>query len=104
MQIGHGFIVYRVRGGAYELVFQPGDMSFAQPSLVTGPRAIEEMRVGVRPGPVEFLCVANDGLQPLSIHHADWPPHDTFFLQPDRDSAAADDARETHRGNPTIHP
>src|SRR3546814_19725706 len=47
---------------------------------------------------VEFLCAATDGLQPLSIHGADWTPHETFFRKLDRYSAAAGDDGEIHRG------
>src|SRR3546814_10041988 len=47
---------------------------------------------------VEFLCAATDGLQPLSIHHADWTPHETFFRKLDHYSAAAGDDGEIHRG------
>lgn len=97
MQVGAGVLVYRLRGGGYGLVFtRDGDPD--QPSFVTQPGARGAMRVELQRGPIEFLCLASEGLQPVSIRHPEGSPSEPFFQPLDRYASAALDDGEVHRG------
>lgn len=96
MQVGAGVLVYRLRGGEYAALFsrEPD----VQPGFVAEPGAGSAMRVQLQRGPIEFLCLASEALQPASIRLPDGAPREPFFQPLDRYAAVAIDDGEIHRG------
>lgn len=97
MQIGTDLLVYRPRGGDYGLVFELPD-SVESSDFVTEPEAIDSMRIGFLRGPIEFLCVASQAFQPVSLENEDHIPAAPFFRPLDRYASGALDDGDVHRG------
>lgn len=96
MQVGTGLLVYRLRGGSYDLVFSREAAD--QPSFVTQPGASSAMRVELQRGPMEFLCLASEALHPVSLRLPDGAPREPFFQPLDRYASVALDDGDVHRG------
>lgn len=80
MQIGDGFLVVRLQGEEYQLIFQPDKGEYAnQTTFVTSSDALETMQIQVLFGQQSFICAATDGLEPVAIRRADWSPFPPFF-------------------------
>ena len=97
MQVGSGLLVYRLRGGPYDFVFSSGPED-DRPSFVTEPGATASMRVGLQRGPIEFLCIGSEALQPLSLRLPEGSPRTPFFQSLDRYASSAIDDGDVHRG------
>lgn len=80
MQIGDGFIVVRQEQEAHQLLFSPDKGEYVnETTFVTSATALDTMRVCVRVGQQEFICVATDGLERVAIRMSDWAPFTPFF-------------------------
>lgn len=97
MQVGRTLLVYRARGGAYGHVFELADHQ-NDCEYVTGPEAIDSMRVGFTRGPIEFLCLASRAFEPVSLERPDRMPAEPFFQPLDRYASGALDDGDVHRG------
>ena len=97
MQVGHTLLVYRARGGAYGHVFELADNS-NDCDYVTGPDAIDCMRIGFTRGPIEFLCLASSAFEPVSLEEGDGIPAEPFFQPLDRYASGALDDGDVHLG------
>ena len=99
MQVGAGLIVCRAPEGAYDLLFRPcakGDA--AEPDDLLAETAPKTMQVCVRKTPVEFVCAATGGLQPVSLSRSGGGLRDPFFRTLDSYAAGAFDDGDVHRG------
>ena len=97
MQVGRSLLVYRPRGGDYGLVFEVADPPEGA-EYVTGPDAVDKMRIGYTRGPIEFLCVASRAFEPASIEEDDRLPSEPFFRPLDHYASGALDDGDVHRG------
>ncbi len=97
MQVGHTLLVYRARGGAYGHVFELADNS-NDCDYVTGPDAIDYMRIGFTRGPIEFLCLASSAFEPVSLGEGDGIPAEPFFQPLDHYASGALDDGDVHLG------
>lgn len=80
MQIGDGFMVVRLQGEEYKLLFQPDKGEFVnQTTFVTSANALDEMQVKVLSGKQTFICASTDGLERVAIQIRDWTPFSPFF-------------------------
>lgn len=80
MQIGDGFIVVRPQQEDHILLFPPDKGEYVnETTFVTSANAIEAMRVDVREGKQEFICVSTDGLERVAIRMSDNTPFTPFF-------------------------
>ncbi|MEW5859467.1 MAG: PP2C family serine/threonine-protein phosphatase [Cyanobacteriota bacterium] len=80
MQIGDGFIVVRLQGEEYKLLFHPDKGEFVnQTTFVTSANALDEMQVKVLSGKQTFICASTDGLERVAIQMRDWTPFSPFF-------------------------
>lgn len=80
MQIGDGFMVVRLQGEVYKLVFQPDKGEFVnQTTFVTSANALDEMQVKVLSGKQTFICASTDGLERVAIQMKDLTPFSPFF-------------------------
>lgn len=80
MQIGDGFITVRFQQQEPQLLFQPEKGEYInETTFVTSANALAQMRVCVKLGYPEFICVATDGLERVAIRMSDWTPFAPFF-------------------------
>jgi serine/threonine protein phosphatase PrpC len=81
MQVGDGLIVVRPKGRDYQLLFMPDKGEHPnQTTPVTSSHALEEMQVCVKSGSYEFICVATDGIENISlVKPENWRPFEGFF-------------------------
>lgn len=80
MQIGDGFMVVRLQGEEYKLLFQPDKGEFVnQTTFVTSANALDEMQVKVLSGKQTFICASTDGLERVAIQMRNWTPFAPFF-------------------------
>jgi hypothetical protein len=99
MQIGDGLVVARSHGQDYSLIFgQRAEDPNNERLFVTSESPDDAMRVGVRQGPVNFLCAASETLRDLSLKPQDGLPQKKFFRPLDRYTSVAPDDSEVHRG------
>lgn len=97
MQIGEDLLVYRPRGGEYGLVFGSCEDETCSQD-VTQPDAVDAMRVGFLRGPIEFLCLASQAFQPVSLDTEASMPSEPFFRPLDHYASGALDDGDVHRG------
>ncbi len=99
MQIGEGLLVSRGEEADYRLIFDVDVRQRDDRSLyVTSKDAKGRMRVGIRKGPVSFLCAATEALGPLSLSNRNGRPHQRFFRPLDQYIQTAPDDGVVHRG------
>jgi serine/threonine protein phosphatase PrpC len=80
MQIGDGFMVVRLKGQDYQLLFQPDKGEYAnQTTFVTSATAVEEMQVRFVSGQQMFICASTDALERVAIRISDWKAFPPFF-------------------------
>ena len=80
MQIGDGFIVVRPTQEDHILLFPPDKGEYVnETTFVTSANALDQMKVDVREGKQEFICVSTDGLERLAIRMSDNTPFAPFF-------------------------
>lgn len=80
-QIGDGFSVVREAGAdGYDLLFEPARGEYAnQTVFVTSAGALDRLQVCASETPLDFACVASDGLTKVALHTDDWTPGQAFF-------------------------
>lgn len=80
MQIGDGFIVVRPQQEQPQLLFPPDKGEYVnETTFVTSANALDGMKVEVREGKQEFICVSTDGLERVAIRMSDNTPFTPFF-------------------------
>lgn len=85
LQIGDGFILFRSQGEAYQLLFQPDKGEYAnETTFVTAKDVLAQAQIKAIDEAPEFLCVATDGIENVSINLANWEPFPPFFQPLDR--------------------
>ena len=99
MQIGEGMLVSRGKEAEYQLIFDV-DMRRRDDRtvFVTSKDAKGRMRVGIRKGPVNFLCAATEAFGPMSLNNRDGRPHRRFFHPLDEYIQTAPDDGVVHQG------
>jgi hypothetical protein len=99
MQIGDGLLVSRGQEADYQLIFDMDVRRRDDSTLfVTSKDAKGRMRVGIRKGPVSFLCAATEALGPLSLSNRNGRPHRRFFRPLDQYIQTAPDDGVVHQG------
>lgn len=81
MQVGDGLLVVRSSTGDYELVFKLDKGEYVNVTTpVTSSDALRKMQVDVRHGCYRFICAATDGIENISLVHAENNrPYEKFF-------------------------
>lgn len=78
VQIGDGFIAFRIPGEEYKLLFQPDKGEFANTTTFVVSTHFR-MQIGIVTGSPQFICAATDGLERAAIRFADWTLSQGFF-------------------------
>lgn len=81
MQVGDGLIVVRPKDENYRLLFMPDKGEHPNETTpVISSDALEEMQVCVKLDAYEFICVATDGIENISLVKSEkWRPFEGFF-------------------------
>ena len=65
---------------------------------LTGPDAVDKMRIGFTRGQIEFLCVASRAFEPALLEEDERLPSVPFFRPLDHYASGALDDGDVHRG------
>jgi len=93
LQLGDGLIVVRHDGPAFELMFAPQLGEYVNETrFLTDPDGPAQARFRLSRRPPAFVCLATDGLAPVSIDLRARRPHGPFFAPIESYLRAAPDA------------
>lgn len=80
MQVGDGAAIAVSQDDAYKVVFWPEQGEFANTTFfVTGPDAVDRLRLEIVSEPLKDVALLTDGLQHIALRYESRTPHAPFF-------------------------